>query len=60
MTIPVAAFLSALDDEPHPLEIYQGGMPRWCTGCGDNAILAAVQDANRPQRMPELHPQGGS
>ena len=30
--------------EEHPdLEDYQGGVPRWCTGCGDNAILAAVQ-----------------
>ena len=21
-------------DEQHSLEDYQGGVPRWCTGCG--------------------------
>jgi hypothetical protein len=30
-------------DEHFSLEDYQSGVPRWCTGCGDNAILAAVQ-----------------
>jgi len=30
-------------EEHHDLEDYQGGVPRWCNGCGDNAILAAVQ-----------------
>ena len=30
-------------EEHHELEDYQGGVPRWCNGCGDNAILAAVQ-----------------
>jgi 2-oxoglutarate/2-oxoacid ferredoxin oxidoreductase subunit beta len=51
MTIPIAAFLSALDDEAHPLEAYQRGMPRWCTGCGDNAILAAVQRLCRDEAL---------
>ena len=42
-------------DEQHSLEDYQGGVPRWCTGCGDNAILAAVQrlcrdEALRPEK----------
>jgi 2-oxoglutarate ferredoxin oxidoreductase subunit beta len=32
-----------LHEEHHALEDYQGGVPRWCRGCGDNAILAAVQ-----------------
>ena len=32
-----------LHEEHHALEDYQGGMPRWCDGCGDNAILAAMQ-----------------
>jgi 2-oxoglutarate ferredoxin oxidoreductase subunit beta len=35
--------LLRLYDEQHELEDYQSGVPRWCTGCGDNAILAAVQ-----------------
>jgi 2-oxoglutarate/2-oxoacid ferredoxin oxidoreductase subunit beta len=29
--------------EPPDLEDYQAGVPRWCNGCGDNAILAAIQ-----------------
>ena len=32
-----------LHEEHHDLEDYQGGVPRWCSGCGDNAILAAMQ-----------------
>ena len=32
-----------LHEEHHDLEDYQGGVPRCCSGCGDNAILAAVQ-----------------
>jgi 2-oxoglutarate/2-oxoacid ferredoxin oxidoreductase subunit beta len=32
-----------LHEERHDLEDYQGGVPRWCSGCGDNAILAAMQ-----------------
>ncbi len=32
-----------LHQEQHELEDYQGGVPRWCNGCGDNAILAAMQ-----------------
>ena len=32
-----------LHEEHHALEDYQGGVPRWCNGCGDNAILTAMQ-----------------
>ena len=32
-----------LHEEHHGLEDYRGGVPRWCSGCGDNAILAAMQ-----------------
>ncbi len=44
-----------LYNEQHQLEDYQSGVPRWCTGCGDNAILAAVQrlcrdEALRPEK----------
>jgi 2-oxoglutarate ferredoxin oxidoreductase subunit beta len=41
-------------EEHHELEDYQGGVPRWCTGCGDNAILAAVQRLCRDEN---LHPE---
>ncbi len=47
--------LLELVDERRSLEDYQSGVPRWCTGCGDNAILAAVQrlcrdEALRPEK----------
>ena len=41
-------------DEHYELEDYQSGVPRWCTGCGDNAILAAVQRLCRDE---ELRPE---
>jgi 2-oxoglutarate ferredoxin oxidoreductase subunit beta len=49
------ACLLKLYDEKYELEDYQGGVPRWCSGCGDNAILAAVQrlcrdEALRPEK----------
>ena len=43
-----------LYDEQHELEDYQSGVPRWCTGCGDNAILTAVQRLCRDEG---LHPE---
>jgi 2-oxoglutarate ferredoxin oxidoreductase subunit beta len=47
--------LLQMSDEQFALEDYQSGVPRWCTGCGDNAILAAVQrlcrdEALRPEK----------
>jgi len=49
------ACLLRLCEEKYALEDYQGGVPRWCSGCGDNAILAAVQrlcrdEALRPEK----------
>jgi 2-oxoglutarate ferredoxin oxidoreductase subunit beta len=38
-------------EERHALEDYQGGVPRWCSGCGDNAILAAVQRLCRDEGL---------
>ena len=40
-----------LHEEHHDLEDYQGGVPRWCSGCGDNAILAAVQRLCRDEEL---------
>jgi 2-oxoglutarate/2-oxoacid ferredoxin oxidoreductase subunit beta len=49
------ACLLRLYEEKYELEDYQGGVPRWCSGCGDNAILASVQrlcrdEALRPEK----------
>ena len=41
-------------EEHHELEDYQGGVPRWCTGCGDDALLAAAQRLCRDEN---LHPE---
>ena len=43
--------LLELYDEQHELEDYQAGVPRWCTGCGDNAILTAVQRLCRDEGL---------
>ena len=40
-----------LHEEHHALEDYQGGVPRWCAGCGDNAILAAMQRLCRDEGL---------
>ena len=55
MSAVVSDCLVRLYRKQYELEDYQGGVPRWCPGCGDNAILAAVQrlcrdEALRPER----------
>jgi 2-oxoglutarate ferredoxin oxidoreductase subunit beta len=39
-------------DEEHSLDDYKGRVPRWCVGCGDNAILASVQRLCRDEQLP--------
>jgi 2-oxoglutarate ferredoxin oxidoreductase subunit beta len=51
MTIHATECLLRMFDQHHELEDYQGGVPRWCTGCGDNAILAAVQRLCRDEDL---------
>jgi 2-oxoglutarate ferredoxin oxidoreductase subunit beta len=51
MTTMATECLLQLSEERHKLEDYQGGVPRWCTGCGDNAILAAVQRLCRDEGL---------
>ena len=51
MTSAATGCLLQLYDERHELEDYQGGVPRWCSGCGDNAILAAVQRLCRDEQL---------
>ena len=45
------ACLHHLLEDHRALEDYQGGVPRWCKGCGDNAILAAVQRLCRDEGL---------
>lgn len=51
MTTAATECLLQLYDDRHELEDYQSGVPRWCTGCGDNAILAAVQRLCRDEQL---------
>ncbi|MDH5536409.1 MAG: thiamine pyrophosphate-dependent enzyme [Betaproteobacteria bacterium] len=51
MNMHATECLLRLYDEQPDLEKYQGSMPRWCVGCGDNAILAAVQKLCRNERL---------
>jgi 2-oxoglutarate/2-oxoacid ferredoxin oxidoreductase subunit beta len=51
MTSNATHCLVRMYEERHALEDYQGGVPRWCTGCGDNAILAAVQRLCRDEDL---------
>lgn len=39
------------DDERLGIEDYQSSVPRWCKGCGDNAILAAMQRLCRDEQL---------
>ena len=43
-------------DEPPPryltLQHYEGQVPRWCPGCGDHAVLTAVQRLCRDEQLP--------
>ena len=42
-----------LDPPPryHTLEEYEGGVARWCPGCGDFAVLTAVQKICRDEQL---------
>ena len=51
MTMTATQCLLKMYDEHYDLEDYQSGVPRWCTGCGDNAILAAVQRLCRDENL---------
>jgi 2-oxoglutarate ferredoxin oxidoreductase subunit beta len=51
MTSNATNRLMRMYEEHRALEDYQGGVPRWCTGCGDNAILTAVQRLCRDEGL---------
>jgi len=51
MTSNATQRLVRMFEERHSLEDYQSGVPRWCSGCGDNAILTAVQRLCRDEDL---------
>ena len=51
MKLSATKQLLDLYKEQSALEDFQSGVPRWCTGCGDNAILTAVQRLCRDEGL---------
>ena len=52
MAAPAPVRLLRSDDAHYGIEDYRRDVPRWCTGCGDNSILAAVQRLCRDEQLP--------
>ncbi len=50
--LSVTGALLEASPEHHLLSDYEGATPRWCTSCGDNAILAALQRLCRDEQLP--------
>jgi len=46
-----SACLHHLFAQDRAIEDFQSGVPRWCKGCGDNAILAALQRLCRDEGL---------
>jgi 2-oxoglutarate ferredoxin oxidoreductase subunit beta len=44
--------LGSEEDREYGLQDYAGATPRWCPGCGDNGILAAVQRLLEAEQLP--------
>jgi len=52
MTSTTTDRLLKSDTERHSIEDYQRCVPRWCKGCGNNAILTAMQRLCRDEGLP--------
>jgi 2-oxoglutarate ferredoxin oxidoreductase subunit beta len=53
MEAPATKCLLKMVDEDYTLDDYKSDIsPRWCTGCGDNAILTAIQRLCRDEQLP--------
>ena len=40
------------ENTSYTIEDYQSNVPRWCTGCGDNSMLVALQRLCRDRQLP--------
>ncbi len=53
MTASMSQCLMQMVQTDYELSDYQSGIaPRWCAGCGDNAILTAMQKLCRDEQLP--------
>jgi len=44
--------LADIEDEDYTIQDYEGGLSRWCHGCGNNAILTALQKLCAEEQLP--------
>ena len=51
MPTPVTERLLRSSEVSLTIEDYQSNVPRWCTGCGNNAILTALQRLCRDEKL---------
>ncbi len=51
MPTPVTERLLRSNDENFTIEDFQSNQPRWCIGCGNNAILTALQRLCRDEEL---------
>ncbi len=51
MTAPLTDYLLRSHDEHYAIEDYCSNVPRWCVGCGDLGILAALQRLCRTEQL---------
>ncbi len=49
---PTCLRLGEAAADHYDLEDYQAATPRWCAGCGDNAVLAGIQRLCREEQLP--------
>jgi len=52
MSADVSSCMINLLNDNYQLEDYQSGVPRWCVGCGDHAVLTAIQRLCRDEKLP--------
>jgi 2-oxoglutarate ferredoxin oxidoreductase subunit beta len=51
MPTPVTDRLLRSSEESFTIDDFKSGVPRWCTGCGNNAILTALQRLCRDEKL---------
>ncbi len=51
MPTPVTERLLRSSEEDFTIDDFKSGVPRWCTGCGNNGILTALQRLCRDEKL---------
>ncbi len=48
----LATSVADIDDADYALQDYEGGLSRWCHGCGNNGLLTALQKLCAGEQLP--------